>query len=125
MSTETQLLSPSLGRPGVRRLSSVTATSDDLSIGPSVVVPPKHLATSSDAHETAESLELAKHRLNSIKAGILIESIPSTPPKTSVTDKYAFAFDIDGVLLRGGRPIPQAIEAMKVLNGENEYGIKV
>ena len=125
MSTETQLLSPSLGRPGVRRLSSVTATFDDLSVGPSVVVPPKHLTTPSDAHETAESLELAKHHLKSISAGIPIESIPSAPPKTSVTDKYAFAFDIDGVLLRGGRPIPQAIEAMKVLNGENEYGIKV
>jgi ribonucleotide monophosphatase NagD (HAD superfamily) len=28
-------------------------------------------------------------------------------------------------LIRGGRPIPEAIEAMKVLNGENEYGMKV
>ena len=40
-------------------------------------------------------------------------------------DSFAFAFDIDGVLIRGGRPIPEAIEAMKVLNGENEYGMKV
>ncbi|KAK3400650.1 HAD-like domain-containing protein [Sordaria brevicollis] len=42
-----------------------------------------------------------------------------------VADNFAFAFDIDGVLVRGGKPIPEAIEAMKVLNGENEYGIKV
>jgi len=42
-----------------------------------------------------------------------------------VADDFAFAFDIDGVLIRGGRPIPEAIEAMKVLNGENEFGIKV
>ncbi|CAK7205000.1 hypothetical protein SEUCBS139899_007764 [Sporothrix eucalyptigena] len=42
-----------------------------------------------------------------------------------IADNFAFAFDIDGVLVRGGRPIPEAIEAMKVLNGENEYGIRV
>lgn len=42
-----------------------------------------------------------------------------------VADGFAFAFDIDGVLVRGGRAIPEAIEAMKVLNGENQYGIKI
>jgi ribonucleotide monophosphatase NagD (HAD superfamily) len=42
-----------------------------------------------------------------------------------VADSFAFAFDIDGVLVRGGRAIPEAIQAMKVLNGENEYGIKM
>lgn len=59
---------------------------------------------------------------------------PSSPlsPVTPVTlvdapavDSFVFAFDIDGVLIRGGRPIPEAIEAMKVLNGQNEYGVKV
>jgi len=29
------------------------------------------------------------------------------------------------VLVKGGEVIPQAIEAMRVLNGENEYRIKV
>lgn len=43
----------------------------------------------------------------------------------NVADDFAFAFDIDGVLVRGGRPIPEAIEAMKMLNGENEYNIRV
>ncbi|KAK5709392.1 hypothetical protein LTS12_028093 [Elasticomyces elasticus] len=52
-------------------------------------------------------------------------SSSETPPVTKVTDKYAFAFDIDGVLIRGGRPIPEAVEAIKVLNGKNPYGIKV
>ncbi|RYP45596.1 hypothetical protein DL768_008075 [Monosporascus sp. mg162] len=42
-----------------------------------------------------------------------------------VADGFAFAFDIDGVLVRGGRAIPEALEAMKVLNGENKYGIKI
>lgn len=125
MASETELLSPKMGRPGVRRLSSVTATFDELSLGPAVVVPEKHMHEPSDAHETAASLGMAKHRLNSISAGMPVISTPSTPPATSVTDTYAFAFDIDGVLVRGGKPIPEAIEAMKVLNGANEYGIKV
>jgi hypothetical protein len=49
----------------------------------------------------------------------------TTPPEIPSADTFAFAFDIDGVLIRGGRPIPEAIEAMQVLNGENEYGVKV
>ena len=122
---EAQVLSPPSWRPETRRLSSVTATLNDLLNGPLVVVPPKHLSVPSDAHETAAGFGIAKHRLKSISAGVPVKSVPSTPPKTSVTDKYAFAFDIDGVLLRGGKPIPQAIEAMRVLNGDNEHGIKV
>lgn len=38
---------------------------------------------------------------------------------------YAFAFDIDGVLLRGGTPISAAIEAMSILNGKNERNLKI
>jgi hypothetical protein len=76
----------------------------------------------SDAHEVAAAMELARHELEDYSSPM---SSPETPPETSVTDKYAFAFDIDGVLIRGGRPIPEAIEAMKVLNGKNSYGIKV
>ncbi|KAJ4412918.1 hypothetical protein N0V85_003633 [Neurospora sp. IMI 360204] len=49
------------------------------------------------------------------------------PDSDNVADNFAFAFafDIDGVLVRGGKPIPEAIEAMKVPNGENEFSIKV
>lgn len=109
-------------RPAVRRLSSTTTSVDELSLGPSVVVPPHHMHGPSDANETAAALEMAKHRLSVSGDGT---STPGTPPETSTTDSYAFAFDIDGVLIRGGRPIPEAIEAMKVLNGQNEYGVKV
>ncbi|MCJ1424954.1 hypothetical protein MMC29_002842 [Sticta canariensis] len=123
--TESEHLSLQVEQPRVRRLSSATATFDELSLGPAVVVPQKHMDEPGDAHETAASIGLAKHRLSSISAGIPVISTPSTPPATSVTDKYAFAFDIDGVLVRGGKPIPEAIEAMKVLNGANEYGTKV
>jgi hypothetical protein len=64
---------------------------------------------------------IARHELETAA----FPTTPTSPPETKVTDKYAFAFDIDGVLIRGGRPIPEAIEAMRMLNGENEFGIKV
>ena len=38
---------------------------------------------------------------------------------------YAFAFDIDGVLVRGPDTIPQAPLALKMLNGDNKYNIKI
>lgn len=38
---------------------------------------------------------------------------------------YAFCFDIDGVILRGPNTIPEAKEAIRLLNGENKYNIKV
>lgn len=75
----------------------------------------------SDASEIATAFETARHHVDAPAS----PTTPPTPPETTVTDKYAFAFDIDGVLIRGGRPIPEAVEAMKMLNGENEYGIKV
>jgi HAD superfamily hydrolase (TIGR01456 family) len=108
------------GSSHARRLSSTEATRDNITMGPTVVVPPKHLMAPSDASEIATAMETAKHRLEAPVPGT-----PPTPTDTTVTDKYAYAFDIDGVLIRGGRPIPEAIEAMKVLNGQNEYGIKV
>ncbi len=73
---------------------------------------------------------MAKHHLadsSTSEATTPNESGPVTPDESglSTTDKYAFAFDIDGVLIKGGEVIPEAIEAMKVLNGQNEFGIKV
>lgn len=91
--------------------------------GPVVIVPPQHLTGPSNAHETAAALEMARYRVEAVSASGHV--ISGTPEVTTVTDAYAFAFDIDGVLIRGGKPIPGAIEALKVLNGENEYGIKV
>ncbi|CAR24105.1 KLTH0F07810p [Lachancea thermotolerans CBS 6340] len=38
---------------------------------------------------------------------------------------YAFAFDIDGVIVRGPETIPEARDALRMLNGENKYNIKV
>ncbi|QPG73984.1 hypothetical protein FOA43_001300 [Brettanomyces nanus] len=38
---------------------------------------------------------------------------------------YAFAFDIDGVILNGPQTIPYAREAVRMLNGNNKYHILV
>lgn len=45
--------------------------------------------------------------------------------KVKVAKNMAFAFDIDGVLVHGDRLIPEAREALAILNGNNELGIKV
>ncbi|KAK2808751.1 hypothetical protein FQN50_004423 [Emmonsiellopsis sp. PD_5] len=113
----------------VRRLSSLEATRADLVSGPSVVVPPKHLMAPSNAYESARAMSVAKIHLDEDISSPEITPRASTPsssegePRTA--SKYAFAFDIDGVLIRGGKSIPAAVEAMKVLNGENEWGVKV
>jgi len=53
------------------------------------------------------------------------DSVASPSEDDLVADSFAFAFDIDGVLIRGGRAIPEALEAMRVLNGENKYNMKI
>lgn len=45
--------------------------------------------------------------------------------KVQAAKNMAFAFDIDGVLAHGNKAIPQAKEALKMLNGDNELGIKI
>ena len=50
---------------------------------------------------------------------------PMTHPPKVTSDDFALAFDIDGVLIKGGEPIPEAVDAMKYINGENPYGVRV
>lgn len=72
------------------------------------------------------SPELASSSSSDSIASLGTPASPLSPPVDKpVADSFVFAFDIDGVLVRGGRAIPEAIQAMKVLNGENEYGIQV
>ncbi|SCW04085.1 LAFE_0H05578g1_1 [Lachancea fermentati] len=57
-------------------------------------------------------------------------SAPSIRTHRTVIDhervaSYAFAFDIDGVIVRGPETIPEAREALRMLNGANKYNIKV
>lgn len=45
--------------------------------------------------------------------------------KVKAAKNMAFVFDIDGVLAHGNELIPEAREALKMLNGDNELGIKI
>jgi hypothetical protein len=117
----------------------MTATEKDLtSGGPVVVVVPERMmhqrsqsqcgfaASMETARNELASLSLEEDALTSPEANSPeTPGSPITPADIPTADSFTFAFDIDGVLIRGGRPIPEAIEAMKVLNGENEYGMKV
>ncbi|KAI8388885.1 HAD-like domain-containing protein [Radiomyces spectabilis] len=44
---------------------------------------------------------------------------------TSKSRKYAFAFDIDGVLIKGSKKIHEAQQALKLLNGDNAANRRV
>ncbi|CAI7666842.1 unnamed protein product [Penicillium bialowiezense] len=45
--------------------------------------------------------------------------------KTAKAKNMAFAFDIDGVLAHGNHAIEEAKVALKILNGDNELGIRI
>lgn len=68
---------------------------------------------------------MAKARVDADIASDTSSDDESQAPVRDIVPNYAFAFDIDGVLLKGGEVIPEAIEAMRYLNGENPDGIKV
>ncbi|ODV90255.1 hypothetical protein CANCADRAFT_31269 [Tortispora caseinolytica NRRL Y-17796] len=58
----------------------------------------------------------------------LSQYLPRPTPKQAaepIVGSYALAFDIDGVLMRSGDPIPVAPEALRMLNGDNEYNVRV
>jgi len=105
----------------------MSTSRSDLFAGPAVVAPPQFLEQPSDAHDTALSMEMAKYHLADGEDESPPETGPTTPAEGGqpITDKFAFAFDIDGVLIRGGEVIPEAIQAMKMLNGQNTYNVKV
>lgn len=67
-----------------------------MQLGPSVIVPPEHMEKPSNAHEIAAAMEMAKHRMAELGSSDSGLSSPEIPPETTVTDAYAYAFDIDG-----------------------------
>ncbi|KAK9313244.1 HAD-like domain-containing protein [Lipomyces starkeyi] len=89
-------LSPRSPRASRTRLSSVVTTDDRGGI--SAAVSREILAT--------QLQDMAKEKVEAAK-------------------NMAFAFDIDGVLAHGNHLIPEAREALKMLNGDNELGIKI
>ena len=119
----TALRRPSRGR--FRRMSSFdySKTQDRDRDAPIIVVPEGVAEEETDASEVAGGFELARRQMQGLKVSDDDFSLDFTP--TKVTDKYAYAFDIDGVLIKGGKVIPEAVHAMKMLNGQNSRGIKV
>jgi hypothetical protein len=118
------------GSQRVRRLSSIDATRADLYGGPNVVVPPKHLMASSEAHDTAIEMAMAKQHLeeevsSEEESPRVASPIAKTTRALTTADEFALAFDIDGVLIRGGQAIPEAVDALKYINGQNPYGVKM
>lgn len=101
---------------------------DDLSVPPEILVDPLE-NTDGDVDESptpVPSANSAFHRHRGSVARLQrIASYDIQDDSKKVADSFVFAFDIDGVLVRGGSPIPEAIEAMNVLHGENEYNIVV
>lgn len=94
-----------------------------------LVLPPNHFKTSKcdrDLPNLSKSHMANPHEevCSSSEESLQVPTPLSTPPDVT-KDDFAFAFDIDGVLIRGGKAIPEALEAMKYINGENPYGIKV
>ncbi|KAJ5212060.1 uncharacterized protein N7498_003706 [Penicillium cinerascens] len=100
----------------------------DLYGGPNVVIPPSHLMASSHDRNLSSSKMSNQHIeeevVSSEEESPQVDTPSSTPPVVT-SDDFALAFDIDGVFVKGGEPIPEAVEAMKYINGENPYGIKV
>jgi hypothetical protein len=103
-----------------RRVSSTTATKELFS-GPTVVVPPASYMAST----IPDTIAIARAHVDSTIDDDTSSDDESATSIKGVIPTYAFAFDIDGVLLKGGQVIPEAKEAMRVLNGENPDGVKV
>lgn len=98
-------------------------TRADLYGSPNVSVPPKHLMASTSHHISKLSNMVQREQTSSDESSPINTPMSSPPMVTS--DDFALAFDIDGVLIKGGQPIPEAVDAMKYINGDNPYGVKV
>ncbi|KAF7715653.1 Uncharacterized protein PECH_001270 [Penicillium ucsense] len=116
------------GTQKVNRLSSMDAERADLYGGPSVSMPPKHLMAS--PLDKVPAMDVESDRSSSEDDVLSSEeedalATPMTMPQMTVSDDFALAFDIDGVLIKGGEVIPEAVEAIKYINGDNPYGVQV
>lgn len=87
------------------------------------------LSSSTDLNRQKSGSNLNLKKVDSLAKLSRNSSIIRRKKKTVIDHvrvaSYAFCFDIDGVILRGPDIIPEAIEAMKLLDGQNKYNIKV
>ncbi|EDN91580.1 hypothetical protein SS1G_00983 [Sclerotinia sclerotiorum 1980 UF-70] len=115
MAPSSTLKPPAPSRPGIRRLSSMTTNETEVKAGGPVVVVPDRMmreplsrGTSYQGGNFAASLENARNELNSknleeeeetASSSADSPSTPLTPADIPTADSFAFAFDIDGVLI--------------------------
>lgn len=107
-------------------VSSISLSDQLVDSFPSMGTFAKQAAADVSQREKSFSNNLSPHRF-SFSSNLL-----SRPPqfKKEIIDhprvaSYAFAFDIDGVLVRGPETLSHGVEAIKYLDGENPYNIKV
>lgn len=87
---------------------------------PAVIASSVHLDQPSNVHKTAMAVKMAGNRFTE-DSGI---STPTTstaatssePDQIPTIEQYTFVFDINDVLIRDEKVIPEAIETMKLLN---------
>lgn len=87
-----------------------------------------HLMASANSYDVAKAMEKSRQSLDEKESSGKTSTDAATrvqAPTVTTTDEFALCFDIDGVLMRGGKPIPAAVEAMKYINGENPHGTKM
>lgn len=107
------------------RLDSLDTTRADLYGGPNVVLPPKHFMAPDHISKPPNMTKNHPEEIVSSEDDTSPINTPMSTPPMVTSDDFALAFDIDGVLIKGGKPIPEAVDAMKYINGENPYGVKV
>ncbi|QRV79388.1 haloacid dehalogenase-like hydrolase domain protein [Ceratobasidium sp. AG-Ba] len=73
---------------------------------------------------TKRGVGLFTHAQPNISNSVIV-AIRGLHKATSNKPPVAFAFDIDGVLLRGRTPIPAVHKAVRMLRGENELGVEI
>lgn len=114
-------------QPKKKNVSSMSLSDQLVDSFPSLTSFAKQAADETSQRGNSISTALAgPHRL-SFSSNML-----SKPPKfkKDIIDhpriaSYAFAFDIDGVLVRGPETLSYGVEAVRYLDGENPYNIKV
>lgn len=113
-----------------RDSSPLEADRADFKEGSNVIAPPRYITDPSrnsvfHSNNTMVTDPVTSDTSSSYEGDSSQVTTPLTTPTTVTSSDFAFAFDIDGVLVRGGQPIPEAVQAMKYINGENPYGVKV
>ncbi|KAJ5760839.1 hypothetical protein N7520_007995 [Penicillium odoratum] len=108
-------------------ISSEDADRPDFCSGSHVAVPENLMPSSGDGDfiSSVEMNKVQEEEVTSSEEESLQTDTPLSTPPMITSDDFALAFDIDGVLLRGHQPIPEAVEAMKYINGENPFGMRV